>query len=149
MSFFSRLSSKSKDRRSSSKTGPSSAAPTEDLLPLQLPSSSLLTDASLANPLLLSTPTRNRYGEDSDLRSLRSAETSPWVDVGETPRTLRTLDVKGKRAKVPELFDPVREKKEKVRLEKARLGVAEMTLLMDECGSVIKQRGESSPVSPP
>ncbi|BGO95255.1 hypothetical protein NBRC10512_002595 [Rhodotorula toruloides] len=141
MSFFSRLSSKSKDRRSSSKTGPSSAAPTEDLLPLQLPSSSLLTDASLANPLLLSTPTRNRYGEDSDLRSLRSAETSPWVDVGETPRTLRTLDVKGKRAKVPELFDPVREKKEKVRLEKARLGVAEMTLLMDECGSVIKQRG--------
>ncbi|EGU11411.1 Proteophosphoglycan ppg4 [Rhodotorula toruloides ATCC 204091] len=141
MSFFSRLSSKSKDRRSSSETGSSAAAPKEDLLPLQLPSSSLLTDASLANPLLLSTPTRNRYGEDNDLRSLRSAETSPWVDVGETPRTFRTLDVKGKRVKVPELFDPVREKKEKVRLEKARLGVAEMTLLMDECGSVLKQRG--------
>ncbi|BGP27392.1 hypothetical protein JCM10295v2_006360 [Rhodotorula toruloides] len=141
MTFFSRLSSKSKDRRAASKAGPIRAAPKEDLLPLQLPSFSLLTDASLANPFLLSTPTRDRCGEDSDLRSLRSAETSPWVNVGETPMTPRMLDVKRKRAKVPELVDPVREKKEKIRLEKARLGVAEMTLLMDECGFVIKQRG--------
>lgn len=142
MSFFSRLTSKSKDSRPSAKVGSSAATPNEDLLPLQLPSSSLLTDASLANPLLLSTPTRNRHGEDSDLQSLRTVETSPWVDVGETPRTLRILDGKGKRLKVPELVDPVKEKKERVRLEKARLGVAEMTLLMEECGSVIKQRGE-------
>jgi hypothetical protein len=173
-SFFSRFnSSKSgKDRSAgSSRTKPATdplGSRSDDtpakLLPLELPSSSLLADTSRANPHFLSTPVRqlsfhsahkladDDRGEQSDLRSLRSSEGggSPWVavDAENTPRTIRKgsfVAGGGGSAKVgfPELADPERERREQARLERARLTVEDVTLLSEECGDVIRSRGAS------
>ncbi|GAA5990479.1 hypothetical protein JCM10908_007390 [Rhodotorula pacifica] len=137
-SFFSRLKSSStksgKDRPSSSSSKPPTTTTTSggggaflgrtptNLLELQLPSTSLLADASRTNPHFLSTPDRQLsfssahegtrgggLGGESDLRSLRSAtdadadadeeEASRWVSVSgdnSTPRTIRTTSKVGR-----------------------------------------------------
>ncbi|BGP51344.1 hypothetical protein JCM10450v2_007282 [Rhodotorula kratochvilovae] len=140
MSFLSRFSSRTKDRpaRSSKRaaSNPSTQQDRQDLLPLTLPTSSLLADASLANPLLLSSPSSHSAARDDDLRSLRSVDTTPWVhldaDSPVKPRPQQPLRP---------AVDPAREKRERIRLEKARLSPGEVTLLIEECGSVIRSRG--------
>ncbi|GAA5895609.1 hypothetical protein JCM6882_000353 [Rhodosporidiobolus microsporus] len=163
MSFLSRFT-KSKDRSSpsssSSKPSSKSATTPSPLIPLDLPATTLLHDTTAAAPLLLRSPPAlstvveggssassfrgagtggGGGGEgDSDLRSLRSVDTTPWVEVAAagdgSPQTVRTR-VAEKRA------DPERERREWVRCEKARLGVSEVTLVVDECGGVIRSRG--------
>lgn len=163
MSFLSRFSSrKGKDRstkRSPSDPSSSSSATQtrQDLLPLTLPTSSLLADASRASPLLLS-PTSHAGPrshtaldhDDDDLRSLRSVDTTPWVHIDAS--TAADSPVRPRQGAPPtpqrehrERVDPAREKRERVRLERARLGPAEVTLLLDECGGVIRSRGEPLP----
>ncbi|GAA5855474.1 hypothetical protein JCM9279_005488, partial [Rhodotorula babjevae] len=160
MSFLSRFSSrKGKDRSNkrspsdpSSSSGPDQAR--QDLLPLTLPTSSLLADASRANPLLLSPASHagaHTHGaldaDDDDLRSLRSVDTTPWVHIDAA--SAADSPVKPRQGTAPptpqrerrERVDPAREKRERVRLERARLGPAEVTLLLDECGGVIRSRG--------
>ncbi|GAA6036197.1 hypothetical protein JCM8097_006830 [Rhodosporidiobolus ruineniae] len=154
MSFLSRLtkrtSSSSKDKlpTTSSKT-PQSSSP---LIPLDLPSSTLLAETTAAAPLLLrSPPPRSSFAagdspnpDESDLRSLHS-EAEPWVEVAGdgSPRTTRTRQLYGepeeKRKRTKAELE--REKREWLRCEKARLGVAEVTLVLDECGAVIRSRG--------
>ncbi|GAA5940591.1 hypothetical protein JCM3775_004738 [Rhodotorula graminis] len=159
MSFLSRFASrKGKDRSSkrspSDPSAPSSSAQTrQDLLPLTLPTSSLLADASRANPLLLS-PTSHAGArshaaldaDDDDLRSLRSVDTTPWVHVDAATAADSPVKPRPGAPSTPhrerrERVDPAREKRERVRLERARLGPAEVTLLLDECGGVIRSRG--------
>jgi len=150
MSFLSRFSSrKGKDR--SSKRSPSdpssSSSPAQarqDLLPLTLPTSSLLADASRANPLLLS-PTSH-----AGARSHGALDTTPWVHIdastaADSPVKQRTGAPPTPQREQRERVDPAREKRERVRLERARLGAAEVTLLLDECGGVIRSRGEPLP----
>ncbi|GAA5864799.1 hypothetical protein JCM1840_004908 [Sporobolomyces johnsonii] len=160
MSFFSRFSrskDRSKDkhakqpaRRQSWIPTTSIESPSTSFLPLEIPSSSLLNDDSLAAPLLLTNPPRRLSNSSQvsndlvDAASVRTGETTPWVDVNgdESPRTAKSLRLDdGSRRTTQEVVDPVRARKEVTKLEKARLGVAEMTLLMDKCGEAIRSRG--------
>ncbi|GAA5889564.1 hypothetical protein JCM5296_005986 [Sporobolomyces johnsonii] len=160
MSFFSRFSrskDRSKDkhakqpaRRQSWIPTTSIESPSTSFLPLEIPSSSLLNDDSLAAPLLLTNPPRRLSNSSQvsndlvDAASVRTGETTPWVDVNgdESPRTAKSLRLDdGSRRTTQEVIDPVRVRKEVTKLEKARLGVAEMTLLMDKCGEAIRSRG--------
>ncbi|GJN93728.1 hypothetical protein Rhopal_006785-T1 [Rhodotorula paludigena] len=154
MPLLSRFSSyRGKASRPSTSAAPPDTAQ-RDLLPLSLPTSSLLADASLANPLLLANPHPSTSSSaqagpsayvDSDLRSLRSVDTTPWVEVrpgdasSATPRSTRTL--RPRTARPPAALDRARERRERERLERARFGPAELALLLAECGGVIRARG--------
>ncbi|GAA6053228.1 hypothetical protein JCM3770_002666 [Rhodotorula araucariae] len=103
MSFLSRFATIAKDgpTRTSSRSASASGSHIDvkqGLLPLTLPSSSLLADS----------PLKPRPRLQQQLR--------PAVD-------------------------PARDKRERVRLEKARLTPGEVTLLIDECSTVIRSRG--------
>ncbi|GAA5867677.1 hypothetical protein JCM8547_001339 [Rhodosporidiobolus lusitaniae] len=164
MSFLSRFTSKrSSDRPSTSRSGSSASQkelPTPSpLIPLDLPHSSLLSETTAAAPLLLRSPPPSSSrtsphpssateGRDSDLHSLSSSSSlhqDPWVEVNGTdsPRTARTRLPTGESGRdgKGEKKDPERERREWVRCEKARLGVGEVTLVLDECGAVIRSRG--------
>ncbi|GAA5980952.1 hypothetical protein JCM11641_005496 [Rhodosporidiobolus odoratus] len=145
MSFLSRFTSKSSSSRStpilstssdSNPSNPTSAPSPSPSLALNLPTSTLLSDTSFASPLLLRSPLRStpEGQEDSDLRSLRSVETSLWVDAGEgSPKTIRREDEIARNRE--------REEREWRRAEKARLGVQEVGLVVEVCGGVIRSRG--------
>ncbi|GAA5827767.1 hypothetical protein JCM11251_007666 [Rhodosporidiobolus azoricus] len=156
LSRFTRTKSSSSTASSSNKPYSSSkpaAATTSPIIPLDLPTSTLLQETSSAAPLLLrSPPTLSHIAEgnsptpsrDEDLRSLRSVDTTPWVEVpagGDSPRTARARPFPGSGEKDGRRRDPEKERKEWLRVEKARLGVAEVTLVVDECGGVIRSRG--------
>ncbi|GAA6015544.1 hypothetical protein JCM10207_008630 [Rhodosporidiobolus poonsookiae] len=160
MSFLSRFTRSREKSSSGPKPSASKSKPAADpspLIPLDLPQSSLLSETSAAAPLLLRSPVKPRPGPsshratgepdpnaeaDADAHSLRSIETTPWVEVpGDgSPRTarIRQLSMIGGREK---RRDPEQERREWARCEKARLGVSEVTLVLDECGAVIRSRG--------
>ncbi|GAA5911380.1 uncharacterized protein JCM6883_000075 [Sporobolomyces salmoneus] len=145
MQFLSRFS-KSKDSKTHRRhsTPPPASQSTSSYLPLSLPSSSLLRDESLAIPL--GRTTAEDTNEDS-----RSVDTTPWLEianegVGNSPRILsnKTLEPEaaggGGRLR-RNLEDPVKVKKEMIKLEQTRLEIEQMTTLMEECGEVIRSRG--------
>lgn len=118
-------------RQSGSKTTTVPVTPTSpSFLPLDIPNPSLLDDS------VLSTPSGLRRGDDT--RSIRS-DASPWIKLDEAGPNEEGL--KGKQE---------REAKEKTRCERAVFGVEDATVLMKECGAVIRDHGErllSSPSS--
>ncbi|BGP19813.1 hypothetical protein JCM10213v2_007944 [Rhodosporidiobolus nylandii] len=127
MSFLSRLTRKSTSTSSTSPSAPVSssssskpsktkppAAPSaaaKPALDLSLPSTTLLSDTAHAAPLLLRTPASP---SDPERSSLRSVETTPWVDLsfaagGESPKTARTqLPAQRKGLTTLGLFRPFR-----------------------------------------
>lgn len=117
-SFLSLFSSKTKASRSKAPpliSTTSKRAPVASLPQLKLPSPSLLIDSTSQ---LISDPSP----------SAQSAESSPWVKVDEGEGKER--DVEDARA-------------ETRTLGKVKLGVGEVTELMRECGSVVRERGQS------
>jgi hypothetical protein len=146
MQFLSRFS-KSKDSSSSSaknhrrhSTPPPSTQSTSSYLPLSLPSSSLLRDESLAIPL-------GTTAEESldETPSSRSVDTTPWIEVahdlggGGSPRISSSRKLGDESAR--RLEDPLRIRKEQIKLEKCRIETEQMITLMEECGEVIRSRG--------
>lgn len=139
-SFLSRLSSGNPLSRKvssrSASTAPSTAPENESsYLPLDLPSPSLLNHGELAP----STPPPS--GKSNRLNGGRDLSASPWVSVGvagaaQTPQS-------SKDPQYSETAPGEAEREGKKRLARATLGVAEVTILVQECGRVIRERGES------
>lgn len=155
MQFLSRFSSsKSKDpstkahRRHS--TPPSSTQQSTSYLPLDLPSSSLLRDDALSVPFGISSKSSrsglvDREEDERETPSSRSVDTQPWVEItgqGEASPRMHPSENLTKDPKVKK-EDPVKVRKEMVKLEKSRIGTEQMITLMKECGETIRSRGES------
>lgn len=135
-SFLSRFKSKSKDKatpaplpvqKRQSTVSQRSATTSPTFLPLDLPNPSLLDDS------VLSTPSGLRRGDESS-----SIKSTGWEKVEEGGEGREVEGVKGKQE---------RETKEKARLDRAIFGVEDATVLMRECGAVIRDHGEYSPSS--
>lgn len=140
MQFLSRFS-KSRDatknhRRHSTPPPKTQSQVASSYLPLSLPSSSLLRDESLAIPL-------GTTSEDAS-----DDVTEPWVEVAHggdasspikpRPTDLGTTGVERTSARAE---DPIKKRREVIKLERSRVPIEQMITLMDECGDVIRTRG--------
>ncbi|GAA5930613.1 uncharacterized protein JCM15063_002414 [Sporobolomyces koalae] len=141
LSRFSASSSKRKDvptKRSTVPTTTDSSNP-KSYLALDLPSSSLWRDESLAVPFGITSTSDAVSNSRTDLESDRNVDTTPWIDVARETGTdspikplLRGLD---------RIDDPVRSRRDWVKLEKSRIQIDQMITLVDECSQVIRTRG--------
>lgn len=109
------------EKRQSTRSAVQQTSPS--FLPLDLPNPSLLDDSVLSTPSAL----RSR-GESSSVRS----DASPWVKVDEGG-----VEAEGSKGRQE------REAKEKARCDRAVFGIADATVLMQECGAVIRNHGRS------